>query len=264
MKKRNQVSSVFKCVLIGALFFMLVVIYTGAATAEEPLQPNDASDFNYVVRGDHVEIKSYVGTSQTVVVPEEIEGKAVTVVCLGRNEWENIPGFFPYVKKVILPSCVERLDDYCFARLVLLNEVIGLENVQSIGDKIFDASSMITEAHFSQNLREVSPYAFGGSYLNLQSIWIPNDIEIGYTFSLPLNLAELRLLPGRNAATIQIIDNMLFTADGKTLVCILPYKKEALCIIPEGTETIEESAYINRVELVTVVLPKTLTREWSS
>ncbi|MBQ0125925.1 MAG: hypothetical protein KBS59_06350, partial [Clostridiales bacterium] len=41
---------------------------------------NDASDFDYVTNGGNIVIKGYKGTSETVVIPDTIDGKKVTTI----------------------------------------------------------------------------------------------------------------------------------------------------------------------------------------
>ena len=257
--KETKLTCIWKKFSAALLGLLLLSALCGAAYAEETgPRPNAPEEFLYVLAGDHVEIGCYIGDKQTVVIPETIEGLPVTVVRLGNYNTESIPGFYPYVKKVVLPKTVVKLDDYCFSRLSMLCEIEGLEYVRELGEGVFNETTSLKTIHFSNNLKKASMYAFSGSYMGMESLWLPDDLDWEpYSFnceSFP-SLSEMVLFPGETEATLMIRERMLFTADGKKLYAILPYMKDAVCIVPEGTESIFTYAFYATMYTTDIQLP---------
>ena len=107
--KYLKLSTIFQILFLTILTLFLTC---NLAFSDELADPEE--DFIFRVCDDHVEIDGYIGDRQTVVVPATIQGKAVTQIKLGKSERDDIPEFFPYVRKVVLPETIEVLDDYCF------------------------------------------------------------------------------------------------------------------------------------------------------
>ncbi len=229
--------------IVTALAVMALVL--SAAALAFAGQASPVEDFAYYVSGDHVVITAYLGTSLEVVVPEEIEGKPVTSVALGHSYYSQDDNtFFPYVRQVTLPPTVKKLGDFAFGFCTDLRQVNGLEYIEELGDDVF-LYAPLTEAVFSQALRSISPTAFSNAP-ELKRLTIPDDIRLdtsGGTTNLRLaSLEQLTLIRGKGERTMVEEEGVLFSADGKTLMYVLPYMNKAVYRIPEGTEVIGSGA----------------------
>ncbi len=253
--KYLKLLTVFQILLLTILTLFLTC---NLALSDELADPEE--DFIFRVCDDHVEIDGYIGDRQTVVVPATIQGKAVTQIKLGKSERDDIPEFFPYVRKVVLPETIEVLDDYCFGGFSNLEEVIGLENVVELRSNIFDCSSLRT-AVFSDKLKRVSQYAFAGNYMLLEELTIPDDFIFDETYGLyiPFSLQSLHLVRGTGEATLHISDDVLFSANQTTLICVLPYKNTTIYEIPEGVTTLSYLALSLNNYIVEYQFPASLT-----
>lgn len=253
--KYLKLLTVFQILLLTIIALFLTC---GLALSDELADPEE--DFIFRVCDDHVEIYGYIGDQQTVVVPATIQGKAVTQIRLGKSEWDDIPEFFPYVRKVVLPETVEILDEYCFGGYSNLEEVIGLENVVEVRSNIFDRSSLRT-AVFSEKLKRVSRDAFSGNFMSLEQLMIPDDLTLDESFGLnfPFSLQSLHLIRGTGEATLYISDDVLFNANQTTLLCVLPYKSNVFFEIPEGITTLSPLALYRNSHVLEYQFPMSLT-----
>lgn len=229
---------IYLAILITSLICCLsVFISAPQAHAEES---NPLSEFIYSVKDEHAEILGYVGTNVRVVVPSHINGKPVTVVKLGNSYYDSNAHNFEYVRFITLPETIVRLGSFAFGGYGMLQEVKGLEYVQELDECVF-AGCGLSEAHFSTALRKLAPDAFNASQL-LKKLSIPDDIQYDAS-SLDLSgVEELTLLRGNSDPTIKVVDDVLFSADGKQLLFVLPSMHKNYYRIPEGTEELISNA----------------------
>jgi len=203
---------------------------------------NPVSEFAYKEYNDHVRITKYLGTSPVVFVPSMINGKPVTHVKLGFGISESTSGKFTDVVKVVLPDSIIKLDDYAFGGYDKLHTVVGLEYVRELGDNCFESCYNLQTAHFSKNLKKIGSYPFTNAYLRY--VTLPDDLP--YEWGSPYRLRaveELTLIRGDNEPTIKLVDGVIFTADGKTLINVLPLNHKNYYVVPDGTETITMLAF---------------------
>lgn len=216
-------------------------------------------DFAYVEQDDSIRIIGYVGKRTTVVIPERIHGKPVTRVRLG-DDMRTDTGVFKYVKKVVLPSTIVKLDDYAFGKFSYLTSIEGLEFVQEIGCDIFLDCANLQEAHFSNRLKSLD----GAAFLNaeVRYVSLPDDISVTLSNN-PFRLREieaLTLLPGMGVPTIKLVDGAIYSADGKTLISLLPINRDCCYVIPDGTESIAYSAFYQVRYAEEMIFPASLTK----
>ena len=232
---------VWKGIVLCLGILMLSVLCGTAATAETA---NPDSEFAYYVAKDHVEILAYIGQNTNVVVPETIQGKPVTVVQLGSSYYDSDgPNYyFQNVRRIVLPSTVKKLGSFAFGNYSFLEEVVGLEYVQELGREIFWFVP-IREAVFSSSLKKINSLTFNGS--DLTHITMPDDVEIDGGSLEADKLEELTLLRGSGTPTLKVVDHVVFSGDGKTLLFVTNGLKKNYYAIPEGTETVAASA-LNR------------------
>lgn len=150
--------------------FMLCVMLGGnlslpTAHAEE-IQDND---FTYVVQSDDtVTITGYTGTSTEVVIPSEIEGKAVTVI--GSSALSNAG-----LTSVTIPIGITRIESFAFYRNQLTELTIP-DGVTYIGDNAF-GSNQLSHAAIPPSVAEIYDYAFADNRLG--AIELPGVTYLG-------------------------------------------------------------------------------------
>ena len=214
-------------------------------------------DFAYVEQDDSIRIIGYVGRRTTVVIPERIHGKPVTCVRLG-DGMSAETGIFKYVKKVVLPSTIVRLDDYAFGRFFYLTSIEGLEYVQEIGYDVFLGCDNLQEAHFSNRLKSLDEAAFLNA--KVRDVSLPDDISFDGRNPLQLQeIEKLTLLRGTGTPTIKLVDGAIYSADGKTLISLLPINRDCCYVIPDGTETIAYCAFYMVRYAEEIIFPASIT-----
>lgn len=151
-----------------------------------------------------------------------------------------------------------------------------------IADRAFYGCDQISVVKFESGsvCKEIGAEAFFRCY-GLEALELPANVtKIGYnaffqctklkTLTLPAALEVFdssiieyceslqNLNVGSGSKTYKSIDGVLFTADGKRLVCYLATRSDASYTIPEGVEEIGEGAFNSNDFLERVVLPKSL------
>lgn len=213
--------------------------------------------FTYIEHEDSIEILRYTGSQTVVNVPAYINDKPVTSVKLGRGQSE--PMGFTDVVKVTLPETIIRLDDYAFGGYLRLQSVEGLEYVQELGYDAFSGCAELQEAHFSTALREIDSFSFGNAY-TLRRVTLPDDLTVPDENPFKLRaVEELTLLRGVNEATIKLVDGSIFSADGKTLISVLPMNQKNYYVIPDGTEIIINGAFAWAIFTDAIEIPPCVT-----
>ncbi len=219
------------CMIIGDSEYA----YWDPTVPEEPEE--DVSEvFTYTVESNGVHIQEYTGHKSVVVIPSKFDGVPVVSVCLNRPNGERKHG----ITKVVLPSQPLELGNYAFYNLADLATVEGLEYVTSLGEYVFFDTS-VKKAVFSSRLRFMASGSIAACIM--RSITIPSDINYEAGAFYNFCLEEISLVKGTSGATVGLKDGVLFSADGKKLLCCPAGKKNASYEIPEGTEAIGVYAF---------------------
>ncbi|MBQ8434077.1 MAG: leucine-rich repeat protein, partial [Clostridia bacterium] len=136
------------------------------------------------------------------------------------------------IKAVTIPASVKVIEDNAFAFNHNLMELTFESNSQltTIGSYAFQGSKF-AEITLPASLAELDPTALNGCHFN-----------------------KIRVEEGNQH--YKVIDGILYTMDGKTLIC---YSKEAgeNIVIPEGVTTINDGAFLGS-DVLYVQLPSTL------
>lgn len=109
-----------------------------ACKQSDESEPNPASDFEYTVDGNQVSITKYVGTDTTVIVPETIGEKIVTVIGFEAFSTSTIT-------ECVLPATIRKIDSKAFAMCEHLEKITLSEGLLTIGDYAFEGASSLTE-----------------------------------------------------------------------------------------------------------------------
>ena len=131
------------------------------------------------------------------------------------------------------------------------------ETVRSIGEGAFSDSG-ITRLELPSGIKSIGNGAFGDCK-NLSTITIPDSLEVieGSFFAGCSSLEEIRVSEGNSS--LKVLDGVLFSADGRTIVLYPRNRKQTEFEIPEGTEVIGPYAFESSSFLEKVILPQSLT-----
>ena len=175
------------------------------ATHSETIQPNPESDFEYKVRDEGgIEITKYLGTSEDVVIPENINGLSVSYIggIFYPNESKTIGAFQnSNIKSVVTPSSLKHIYNNAFSDCKNLSLVTFLPNsevtlisaafqnctslekidlsvtkITKIGPLSFSGCTNLKEITFSDDLLEIGTEAFYNC-ASIEKIELPNTIE---------------------------------------------------------------------------------------
>ncbi len=114
-----------------------------------------SGDFEYtVLEDDTVCVTAYLGNSNVVEVPSQIEGKAVST--LG----DELFWYMKDITSVILPESLEYIGARVFQSCTSLAEITIPDTVAEIGDACFLGCSSLTKINVPANLVYVGAFAF--------------------------------------------------------------------------------------------------------
>lgn len=133
-------------------------------------EANPASDFEYKVReSGGITIVKYIGEDETVVIPQTIDGEAVTLI--GERAFAGTS-----ILSVAMPDAVLYIASYAFYGCKQLKTVRFGDNIQLILDEAFYDCESLEKVILPKNLKEIGQYAFGNC-LAVRKIWIPKTLE---------------------------------------------------------------------------------------
>lgn len=247
-------------------FLLVALLLCGQfAFAEETPEVFSAGDYEYILsEEDTAIITKYSGSEEELIIPEELDGYAVTgigeaafyegkmtsvvipegvgsigeaafsgcelltAVTLPESlESTGISAFSHCIvlENVVIPEGVKKIDIASFADCYELREITLPDGLESIGDSAFASCPKLKSVNFPESLTEIGFYAFPGS--NLKEIVIPESVNfIGEgAFSWCFALKSITL-----PASIEGLDLNLVFQD------IL---NSSLFFAPEGSETAE-------------------------
>lgn len=163
---------------------------TSYGTAKIPQVPqNSATDFKYDLNEteDGIVLKKYIGSSDTIVIPSEIEG--YPVVEIGENfmntfdEWKFMQ-YWQYLKEsmytspnyritsVWISNSVTKIDKYAFYACKNLTSVCLPPSLAEVGSNAFNNCEKLTNIELqvpTQKIEFEGDYVFSGTALSLKS-----------------------------------------------------------------------------------------------
>ncbi len=181
MKKQN----ILTVLVVFVLLFCMTV--TGSVYAEEPVggeklpavlqnsEPAPKTDFEYIkVQTNKIQIKKYIGSSENVIIPEEIDGLPVIELSGGDVFSDNHK-----VKYVKIPSTVTTISSKAFN---LCDELINIDV-----DENNTAFSSLNGVLYNKDLTKLVCFPCGkpdNSYTVPKSVKIISDYAFDHCFSL--------------------------------------------------------------------------------
>ena len=142
---------------------------------------NPASDFQYVFseNGESVYISKYIGTSETVVIPSEIEGRPVLVIKGVSQNMEIVSGAFENtgVRSVVIPESVTVIGISAFKDCKELEEVTVSSQCERLSVEAFQNCSKLEYIDLSRTkITRLEADAFSGCTA-LKEIRLPDTLQ---------------------------------------------------------------------------------------
>lgn len=243
-----------------------------------------------VLEDETVSVTEYKGTGTEVVIPDSIEGKAVSSVGAETFSWcaelkqVTIPDSVTEIgraafyactglEKITLPEGVTTVSDSAFSMCSGLKAVSLPDSVTLIGDDAFSFCESLESIVLPQNLTTIGDGAFafcwkasgdGMTETGLSSITIPVKVtSIGKgAFSGSYKLRQIEVAEGNGSYAS--VDGVLFNK-AKTELAAYPLGRGlAKYEVPEGVQRIGAGAFQNDSDLSEITLPSSLQEigEW--
>ena len=202
--------------------------------AEVPQTEIPAENFKTKVLEDGtIEIDSYDGDYEAIVIPAQIGGRDVTVIGGFANEDE--------ITSVVIPDTVREISNQAFLNCFNITSVKMGANVEVIGDYAFNGE--FEEIVLPDTLKIIGRNAFYGQ--PFKTLYIPEQVEeIGAGAFHGIDVENLTI-PG----SVKIIKQQAFHYCDKL----------ETVVIEEGVEMIEDNVFEDCESLKTVIIPNTVT-----
>jgi len=141
-----------------------------------------------------------------------------------------------------LPEGTKSIGEDAFTSLENLAGIKIPKSVVSIGNSAFQGCTNLADVEISEGVTSIGKMAFYACK-SLESITIPQSVEsIGaLAFYGCTSLKSIEVDPGNTS--FKSIDGVLFSNDGKTLICFPAGKKSYSYSIPEGVTSIGDYAF---------------------
>ena len=167
MKKviKSVVSMVLVFVMVFGVFTILPseVFHSWYAKAAETLSEITGTEETYV-SGDYtytlvdeytkVKITSYSGEDEALQIPEQIDGKDVSII--GDSVFYNKT----FIKTVIIPDTVTTIGDNAFNSCTSMTDVTFGKNVKTIGNYAFNYCTSLKSVNLPDSIESIGDYAF--------------------------------------------------------------------------------------------------------
>lgn len=160
-----RIKKIISAVLSFAVLISVFVINTNALTS---------GVFGYKIVDDSLEITSYIGSSETAVIPETIIGYPVKSIAEKAFRYSSI-------KSVTIPKGVISIKQSAFSDCKSLKSVKLPETLESIGDTAFyNCENLSSSIRFPKSLKTIGDSAFENCWDMTYAI-VPKTVEtIGY------------------------------------------------------------------------------------
>ncbi len=114
-------------------------------------------------------LQSYSGEAESIIIPEEINGRKITVI--GEEAFVNEE----QLKSIVIPDTVTEIQSFVFVNSNNLECVVMSKNIEKIGERAFMGTSCY-EIELPDTLKELGDGAFSTCKLN--EVVIPGSIKV--------------------------------------------------------------------------------------
>lgn len=214
-------------------------------------QVNPASDFAYTADGGEVTITDYIGTSEHVLIPPEIDGQPVTALA-DKAFYEK------HVTTVVVPDSVTEIGAACFSGDNYLVSLTLPDELAELPPASLESCFRLMDFDLPQGLKKISGSALQYNYY-LTHLTLPSSLtEIEQLNFIGLyGLQSLTLAEDDAAFKLDETNGLLMTADGTRLLhCFSDISPAEEIILPEGMKTIDPFAFHYDVTVEKIVLPE--------
>lgn len=175
-----------------------------------------------------------------------------TVEIIGRSSF-----FVSQIESVSISESVVEIGDSAFSGCKKLSELNIPSSVESIGKYCFRDCTALAEINIPSGVESIGHSCFENCTA-LTKINIPSSVEsIGDSFISRSAISEITV--DSENTNFCSVDNVLFSADKKTLIAFPPKYETEKYIIPDGTETILTNAFSGSESLKTVQIPESVS-----
>ncbi len=208
---------------------------TESSNSETDETETPASEFRYLVLEDGTISVSYNGRRENVVVPEQIDGKTVTVI-----------SSFGYakdcLKTVTLPDTIKKIKNECFMDCTLLESINFPTSLTHIGTSAFmNCASLKKVEIYSDCLK--APYSFSAS--GIETLVLGEGVsQIPDGCFAATKISKLEL-----PSTVKNIEWQAFAA------C----ESLETVALNEGLVSIGRKAFVNNFRLKEITIPRSVT-----
>ena len=196
-----------------------------------------------------IETETFFGCARltAVNIPE-------SVTSIGYRAFSGCSG----LHSVKLPDGMTSIELAAFSRCTGLTDITIPKSVTSIGWSAFAGCTGLTEVIIPNGVTIIDSYAFSGC-TGLTRVNIPNSVYIIGTgvFTGCSNLSEIMI--DDNNPSYMVKDNVLFTRDMSALLCYPNGIGKDFYQIPNGVNSIENSAFEGCSSLTGITIPDSVT-----
>ncbi|MGN0996659.1 MAG: leucine-rich repeat domain-containing protein [Candidatus Ventricola sp.] len=212
------------------------------------LTPTPSQYFN-VTMNYPICITGYNGPDTDVVIPAWINGP---VGAIGSKAFYD-----QRLTSVHIPEGVTEIGNNAFFDNEKLRHV-SLPSSLKVIDHFTFMHCDLAEIRLPEGLEHIGHYAFADN-AHLKALHIPASVSfIGQgAFGICASLSSITIDPGNTA--YKLVDDVLYTQDGTSLLLYLPSKAGARFVVPENVTEIQVYAFSCAANLTEVVLPEKLT-----
>ena len=233
-----------------------------------------SNDYLYTIFEDHVEINYYIGNSEDVVIPAQIEGLPVTII--GNAAFYSNDD----LNSVVVPNNVIYIGNEAFANCDNLTIVDLADSVTHIGERAFRNCERLYNIYLPDSVTHIGTQAF--SLGALEKINIPNsvthigdsafsDCNVLTSINIPESVIHIgsrafascdrlrEILVDKNNPNYSS-DNLgvLFNKE-KTLLIVAPMTINGFYEIPDSVTHINDHAFNECRNLNNIDIPNTVT-----
>ena len=135
-------------------------------------------------------------------------------------------------------------------------EVTVPDGIEVLGEEAFQSTG-VTKVNLPESLKTIGSHCFLVCS-RLEEITLPASLEGLENVIQPFSFSGLKEFKTAEGGKYKAVDGVLFTADGKTLVCYPSEKDDVIYAIPEGTERLGRSPF-DGFQAISLYIPSTLT-----